>query len=73
MNKITKGKILGKGMFGQTYLVKHEEKEYALKIQKVLEKDMLKKSMKINLWGEIDFYTFINNLSEYDQSYFMKM
>ena len=36
MDKITKGKILGKGMFGQTYLVEQEEKEYALKTQKIL-------------------------------------
>ena len=72
MDKITKGKILGKGMFGQTYLVEQEEKEYALKTQKILEKDM-KKSMKINLWRELDFYNFINKLSEYDQNYFMKM
>ena len=67
MNNIKKGKILGKGMFGQTYLVNDDGNKYALKIQKVLEKDIKpseKQAMKLNLWREIDFIKFIDKLSK---------
>lgn len=76
MNNLNRGKILGKGMFGQTYLVNDDGNKYALKIQKVLEKDIKpskKQAMKLNLWREIDFYKFIDKLSKNEQTYFMKM
>ena len=72
LNEVKLGQILGKGMFGQTYSVCYDNKKYALKIQKILKKDM-NKSSKSGIWREIKFYKFIDSLSKYEQTYFMKM
>jgi hypothetical protein len=47
-------KKIGHGVFGITYMVKHKNKKYAMKIQKILKYD-LKKSTDINIWREIYF------------------
>jgi len=72
LHNIKKGKILGKGYFGTTYLVKKDGVEYALKIIKILPSEMVK-SMNLKLWLELDFYKFIEQLDKYDIKYFVKL
>lgn len=53
MYKLDKYKIIkkiGQGKFGDTYLVKYKDKEYAMKIENVTEEELDKK--KILLFGE---------------------
>ena len=52
-------KLLGTGFSGSTYLVKMNGKEYALKIQHVLEKDLFNK--KSQIWNEIKFYKYVSD------------
>jgi len=59
-------KTLGAGMIGTTYLITNNDnkgdkgdKKYALKIEKILEKDV-KKSTKSFTWREIEFCKFMN-------------
>jgi hypothetical protein len=52
-------KLLGTGFSGSTYLVKIKGKEHALKIQHILEKDLLNK--KSQIWNEIKFYKYVSN------------
>ena len=47
-------KKIGHGVFGITYLIKHKNKKYAMKIQKILP-FQLKKSLDNNIWREIYF------------------
>jgi serine/threonine protein kinase len=54
-------KELGSGVFGTTYLVKKDNKEYALKIEKILEKD-IKEDLSSPVWREIDFAKNLGNL-----------
>lgn len=42
-NKVKTIKKLGSGMFGTTYLVKYQNKKYALKIQKILPENKILK------------------------------
>jgi hypothetical protein len=52
-------KLLGTGFSGSTYLVKKNGKEYALKIQHILEKDFLNR--KSQIWNEIKFYKYVSD------------
>ena len=65
-------KELGKGLFGSVYLVKIDNKIYALKRQKIV-KEAIKKNYKYEIWKEIDFYKWINKLNKNDQIFFMKL
>ena len=49
-------KTLGTGMHGTVYLVKNKKnkKEYAMKVEQIMEKDM-KESSASPVWREIDF------------------
>ena len=71
-NNIHTIKKLGAGLYGTTYLVKYNNKEYALKIQHILEKD-IKKTYKNEIWREMSLYNYINNLNKEDQSFFTKL
>jgi len=55
-----KKKLLGKGMIGTTYLITIKNKNYALKIEHILKKD-IKKSTASPLWREIEFATTMGN------------
>jgi tRNA A-37 threonylcarbamoyl transferase component Bud32 len=62
--KIDDYKIIKKietGGFGTVYLVKKDNKEYALKIEKILESEV-KKDLSSPIWREIDFATNFANL-----------
>ena len=62
--KIDDYKIIKKietGGFGTVYLVKKDKKEYALKIEKILESEV-KKDLSSPIWREIDFATNFANL-----------
>lgn len=52
-------KELGNGMNGTTYLASHNNKKYALKIEKIFEKD-IKKSTSSPTWREIEFCKYMN-------------
>jgi serine/threonine protein kinase len=65
-------KTLGSGMLGTTYLVKYINKEYALKIQHILEDDK-NKDFKNEMWRELDVYEYINNLDNEDKLFFTKL
>jgi len=72
INKARIIKELGAGMFGTTYLIELNGKEYALKIQHILSKDE-KESYKSELWREMDLYKYIESLPEKDQKFFTKL
>lgn len=65
-------KQIGVGMQSKVYLVEINSLLYAMKIQNILENDK-KKSYSKRLWREIDFYEYINTLSEDDQEFFNKL
>jgi len=50
-------KKLGQGVMGTTFLVKKDNVKYALKLQRVLKKD-IKQTYKSPLWREIEFSKF---------------
>ena len=67
-------KELGHGLYGTTYLVKYNmklDKEYALKIQHVLEKD-IKKNYNNEIWRELSLYKYIDKLTKEEQLFFTK-
>ncbi len=49
-------KELGHGLFGTVYLVEKNGKNYALKVEHILEKDV-EKNLRSPLWREIDFFS----------------
>ena len=65
-------KELGYGMYGTTYLAKYYNKLYALKIQHILEKDIVK-DYKNEIWREMSLYNYINKLNKDDQLFFTKL
>lgn len=76
MSKLDKYEIikkLGSGAFGDTYLVKYKDKQYAMKIENITEEEV-KKDLSSPVWREIDFATtmykecpnHIMKLYEYD-------
>lgn len=71
-DKIHTIKELGAGLYGTTYLAKYNNKEYALKLQHILEKN-IKKDYKNEIWREMSLYNYINNLNKEDQSFFTKL
>lgn len=71
-DKIKKIKKLGSGMLGTAYLVKYDNKIFVLKTQKIL-KSQIKKNLKYPVWREMDFYEYINKLSQNKSIFFMKL
>jgi len=65
-------KELNKGYSGVAYLVEKDNKQYVIKRQKLLPKE-IKPNYKYSIWREIDFNKFVNKLSKSNQKYFMKM
>lgn len=54
-------KKIDSGDFGTIYLVKKDKKEYALKIEKILEEEV-KEDLSSPVWREIDFSNNLGNL-----------
>ena len=71
-NNIKVIKKLGIGAYGTTYLCNYKRKQYALKVQHILETDKIK-DYKNELWREIDLYEYINTLPKKDQRFFTKL
>ena len=72
MNILSKYKIIKKiksGGQGTVYLVKYKNEKYILKIEKILEKYIIKNYKSI-YWREIDFAKTINNINT---NHFMKL
>jgi len=65
-------KKLGVGILGTNYLINYDKKKYALKIQKILEKQK-KKNYKIGIWREIDLYKYIDKMPVEFQKFFCKL
>jgi hypothetical protein len=63
---------IGSGMFGSVYLILHNNDKYALKIQKVLKKD-IKKNYNSEIWRELSFFKYINKLNTNDVKFFTKL
>lgn len=55
LNEIKTEKEIGKGVYGTIYLVKNKGKKYALKIEKILEKNSKIKTSISPYWREIKF------------------
>lgn len=71
--RYTKVRILGKGHYGTTYLLKHKNKQYAFKIQKILESERENDNQNY-IWREIDFNNnFIAKLNVDDKYFFMEI
>jgi hypothetical protein len=71
-NNITFIEILGIGIYGTTYLIKYNNKDYALKIQNILSSD-INKNFDIQIWRELDLYDYINTLKLHQQIFFTKL
>lgn len=65
-------KVLGTGMFGTTYLIKINNKNYALKTQHILPSHR-KKDFKYELWRELDLYKYIGKLNKNDKKFFTQL
>jgi len=65
-------KKLSAGMLGTTYLCEYKNKEYALKIQHILEKDQYK-DYSNELWRELDLYKYISKMPSEDQLFFTRL
>lgn len=65
-------KKLGSGMYGTTYLIKIQDKDYAMKIQKILP-NQKNKNLSIDIWREIDLYNYINEMKLENQCFFTKL
>jgi serine/threonine protein kinase len=63
---------LGAGMMGTIYLVKYNNKKYAMKIEHITEDN---KNIILNggLYRELDVYEYINKMKRCDQSFFIKL
>jgi serine/threonine protein kinase len=72
-DKIKIKKFLGSGCKGIVFLIKYENVKYALKIQKIEEKEIEEKNLNYSIWRECDLYEYIKNLNDQDQSFFMKL
>ena len=72
INNVKIIKKIGAGLFGTTYLVKLKNKNYSLKIQKILEKNT-KVSYNSSIYRELDFYSFVNKLKKKEQTFFTKL
>jgi serine/threonine protein kinase len=68
-------KKIGKGNFGQVYLVKINEKNFILKRQKITTEDYLSNPNDITIFinVELDFYKWIKTIDEQDKFFFMEM
>lgn len=66
-NKIKIIKSLGRGNSGETFLIELNNKEYAMKRQKIVEEDLL------NINYELDFYKWIEKLNNDDKNFFMNL
>lgn len=67
-------KEISHGFHGKVYLIKINNKFYALKVQKIYNTTLLKKkNFKYNIWKEIDVYEYINNLKMEEQIIFIKL
>jgi serine/threonine protein kinase len=72
ISKIKVIKKLGAGMLGTVYLIEYDNKQYAMKVQKILEEEK-KKNTKSMIWREILFYRDVNKMSPESQKFFSKL
>jgi len=71
-NMIKIVKKLGEGTFGKTYLVKYNNKRYALKVQYILKKET-KKTFKNKMWRELDLFHYISTLKNDEKKFFVHL
>ena len=65
-------KEIGAGVNGTTYLVKYKNKDYAMKIQHILDEDRIVDFNKA-LWRELEPYNYIETLKKEDQYFFARL
>jgi hypothetical protein len=70
--KIKVVKKLGTGMYATTYLIEYDGKQYAMKKQKILERNRNKSSRSIT-WREMFFYDYVNKMPQDTQKFFCKL
>ena len=63
---------IGAGMKGTTFLIKNKGKDYAMKIQHVLEKDRTR-DFSNELWREIDLYDYIGRMKLKNRCFFTQL
>ena len=64
MSKLDKYEVikkLGAGMFGDTFLVKHKDKQYAMKVENIPEDEIKNKDLASPVWREIEFSKTMSN------------
>jgi serine/threonine protein kinase len=71
-SKIKVIKKLGAGMFGTVYLIEYDNKQYAIKIQKIREEEKIKNPI-FPIWRELLFYRDVNKMSREAQKFFTKL
>lgn len=71
-DKLKTLKKLGAGVYGTTYLVEYNGKNYAQKIQHILPKDR-ERNYKNELWREFDLYDYINDMNIKDRVFFTNL
>ena len=65
-------KKLGAGMLGTVYLIEYDNKQYAMKIQKILEEEKTQ-NIKFPIWRELLFYKDVNKMPGEAQKFFSKL
>jgi serine/threonine protein kinase len=65
-------KKLGAGMFGTVYLIEYDNKQYAMKIQKILELEKIP-DYKHTIWREIFFYKDVKKMPKESKKFFCRM
>jgi len=70
--KIKVVKKLGTGMYATVYLIEYDGKQYAMKKQKILERNRNRSSRSIT-WREIFFYDYVNKMTLDTQKFFCKL
>ena len=71
-SKIKVIKKLGTGMLGTVYLIEYNNKQYAMKVQKILEEEKIL-NIKYPIWRELLFYRDVNKMPPNAQKFFCKL
>ena len=72
LNKLYKIKVLRTDILYTNYLVLDNDKEFCLKIQKILPEEV-KFDYKFKIWREVNLYNYLNTLNKNDKTFFTNL